>query len=285
MATQQERLLALARSVAAARAEDPAIEAILLTGSVAQGRADGVSDVDMMLYYRELPTPERFEELKEAALASGGGIYGYDPAEGMACYHFFDGVKVDFGHGTSAELEERLDGFLEKPDVKDTTTQIVMSGVATGLPLHGAEKLRGWQERLRHLPESYWEEVVKGHLRFAPLAVLTQMGTDRRDYALVYELILRDLGHLLNIWCGLSRVIPPGKVKGIAGSVAKLSVLPERAGERAEALFTAQPAAAVEELQSLIHETLALVNRQMPAIETGPVRSFMRTALRVESAA
>ncbi len=163
MATQQERLLALARSVAAARAEDPAIEAILLTGSVAQGRADGVSDVDMMLYYRELPTPERFEELKEAALASGGGIYGYDPAEGMACYHFFDGVKVDFGHGTSAELEERLDGFLEKPDVKDTTTQIVMSGVATGLPLHGAEKLRGWQERLRHLPESYWEEVVKGH--------------------------------------------------------------------------------------------------------------------------
>ena len=108
------------------------------------------------------------------------------------------------------------------------------------------------------------------------------MGPDRRDYALVYELILRDLGHLLNIWCGLSRVIPPGKVKGIARSVAKLSVAPERAAERAERLFTVHPAEAVAELQRLIDETLALVDAQMPAIDTQLVRALMQTALRKE---
>ncbi len=282
MTNHQERLLALARRVAGERAKDPAIEAILLTGSVAAGLADGVSDVDMMIYCRELPSPERFEQLQADALASGGGIYGYDPAEGLACYHFIDGMKVDFGLGTSAELEQRLADFLVKPDVKDTTTQIVMSGVATGLPLYGGEMLRSWQAQLADLPESYWAEVVQAHLRFAPLAVLTEMGTDRGDYGLVYELILRDLGHLLNIWCGLSRVIPPGKVKGIARSVAKLSTGPAQAAQRAERLFTAQPAAAVAELQGLIHETLALVDAHMPAIDTQPVRAFMQTSLRKE---
>lgn len=280
MPTHQERLLALAHTVAAEYAHYPEIEAILLTGSVAAGRADGVSDVDMMLYYRALPSPERFEELKEAALASGGGIYGYDPAEGLACYHFIDGVKVDFAHGSSQELEQRLHSFLEKPDVTDTTTQIVMSGVASGLPLYGEERLRGWQEKLSALPDSYWEEVVRAHLRFAPGAVLREMGVDRRDYGLVYELILRDLGHLLNVWCGLSRVIPPGKVKGASATSARLAIAPERADERTENLFTAPPEQAVAELRSLIHETLALVESHMSAVDTGPVRDFMQTALR-----
>jgi hypothetical protein len=58
---------------------DPNVEAAMVTGSVSLGQVDAVSDVDMMLYYRELPSAEIFESIKEEALASGGGIYGYDP--------------------------------------------------------------------------------------------------------------------------------------------------------------------------------------------------------------
>ena len=51
-------LLALAERVAADYATNPQIEAILLTGSVAQGSTDCNSDIDLILSYAELPTAE-----------------------------------------------------------------------------------------------------------------------------------------------------------------------------------------------------------------------------------
>jgi predicted nucleotidyltransferase len=43
---------------------DPNGEAAMVTGSVSLGQVDAVSDVDMMLYYRELPSAEMFESIK-----------------------------------------------------------------------------------------------------------------------------------------------------------------------------------------------------------------------------
>ena len=95
-------LRAAAEGVAAQFAADPRVEGVLLTGSVSLGRCDAASDVDMSIYYSELPSAEELEALVEAAKATGGGLYSMDPKEGMACYSFIGGAKVDTGHGRTA---------------------------------------------------------------------------------------------------------------------------------------------------------------------------------------
>lgn len=120
----------------------PNLDAILLTGSVAKGLTDEVSDIDLMLYYRTLPTIEEFEQLKQAAIASGGDIYSFVPNEGMACYHFIDGVKVDFAHQATTDIDKRVSDFLARPAVDDETTHIIMSGIAQGKILWGGRDHR-----------------------------------------------------------------------------------------------------------------------------------------------
>jgi len=94
---------------------DPNVEAAMVTGSVSLGQVDAVSDVDMMLYYRELPSAEIFESIKEEALASGGGIYGYDPDAVGNILTVLSGLNGMIPPGKIKGLALRLDKMAHKP--------------------------------------------------------------------------------------------------------------------------------------------------------------------------
>ncbi len=275
----QTELLALARRVAAQMAETPAIEAILVTGSVAQGYGDHCSDIDLMLYYAELPSADEFAILQQAAKDSGGGVYSFDPAEGLACYHFIDGVKVDFAHQRTADIAERIATFVATPSVEDATNHLILSGIGQGLALHGEPLIRQWQAQLAAVPAHFGPDLVRANLRFPPITVLTDMGVARQDYAFVYELLLDSLRRLLNVWCGLNNVIPPGKIKAIGRVAPKLSLVPVNLRERLHNLWTLPPAAAVALFYQLVDETLALVDHHLPEVDTQPVRTRLQLPL------
>ena len=276
----QDKLMTLAREVAAEYAQKPGMEAILLTGSVAHGRTDGVSDVDMMLYFHELPSPEQLEREKETAVASGGGIYSYEPGEGLACYHFINGTKVDFGYQTSSELATLLEAFVAEPSVDDKTHHIIMSGIQTGVPLFGEPMLREWQAKLAALPPSFGQALVERHLRFSPVAVAQEMGADRKDYGLVYELLLEMVPNVLNVLCGLNGLIPPGKIKGLDSWLAKMTVTLPNIRERMAAIWTVGPETAVSHFYAIVHDLIGLVETQMPQVDTQPVRRRLQLQLR-----
>lgn len=278
-ATQQNELLALAARISQEVRTLPNLDAILLTGSVAKGGTDEVSDIDLMLYYRELPTFEQFERLQQAALASGGGIYSFAAEEGLACYHFIDGVKVDFAHQATADIEQRVTKFLAKPTVDDETTHIIMSGIVQGIVLWGEETVVDWQEQLKHLPAAYSTELIQANLRFPPKAILYDMGVKRHDYAFVYELLLESTRRLLNVWCGLSGTIPPGKIKSSDRVAAKLAVTPQQVGARLCRMWSDPPEQAVELFYELVDETLTLVEQLRPEIDASYARNRLTLPL------
>lgn len=275
----QTELYALAQRVAGEYAANSQVEAILLTGSVAQGVTDINSDVDLILSYAELPPPAQMDALQEAARASGGNIYGYDPAEGLACYHFIDGVKVDFAHGRTAETTARIAAFLADPGAADTTSHVILSGIVHGQALHGAERIADWQRQLADLPASFGESLVQSNLCFPPVAVLRDMGAGRRDYALVYELLMESVKRLANIWCGLNGVIPPGKLKSLERLQARLPIAPARLADRLRYLWVLPPEEAVDLFYQLVEETLALIEQHLPALDTIQSRQRLQLAL------
>lgn len=275
----QDELFALAQRVAAEYAANPQVETILLTGSVAQGVTDIHSDVDLILSYAELPPPEQMEALQAAARESGGDVYGYDPAEGLACYHFIDGVKVDFAHGRTADTAQRIADFLADPASADATTHIILSGIVHGQALHGTERIADWQRQLTSLPPGFGEALVQRNLRFPPVAVLRDMGAGRRDYALVYELLMESVKRLANIWCGLNCVIPPGKLKSMERLQARLPIAPAQMAERLRYLWVLPPDEAVDLFYQLVEETLALIDQHLPALDTAQPRQRLQLAL------
>ena len=247
---------------------DPTVEAAMVTGSVSLGQVDAASDVDMMLYYRELPSAEMLAGLKEEAVASGGGIYGYDPDEGLACYFFVDGVKVDIAFQKTADFAQMISDFANEPDLSEKNKLIIMSGIQQCVPLYGVTIIEGWQQQLADLPTSFFEELVKQHLRFPPVAVLQEMGVDRDDYGFVYELILGAVGNILTILCGLNRVIPPGKIKGLTLRLERMKHKPTHLGDRLQQVWLLPPQEMVPHFYAIVHDLLALVEAQMPQIDT-----------------
>ena len=284
MSQQQEMLLDLARRIAAEQAARPGVAAILLTGSVAQGYGDPASDIDMMLYYDILPDEATFEALKAAALATGGNIYGHTPGEGLACYQYIDGVKVDMAHQHRDGLAEMLANFLEKPEVDNMTQHIIMSGVQTGLPLHGEELLRGWQAQLAALPAGFAAALVARYLRFYPVSVMAEMAVARGDLAFTYELLLESAKHILYVLCALNDIVPPGKIKGLDRSLRRMTIAPVDIVTRMDALWTLPPADLTAALYGLIDELIELVAAHLPAADTEGIRRRLQIPVRQPAA-
>ncbi|HRW03957.1 MAG TPA: hypothetical protein P5121_02610 [Caldilineaceae bacterium] len=275
----QAELLSLAQRVAADYAAHPQVEAILLTGSVAQSTTDVNSDIDLILSYAALPTPEEMATLQAAAHASGGNIYGYDPEEGLACYHFIDDVKVDFAHQRTAETTQRIADFLADPAAADTTSHIVLSGIVQGKALYGAKLIETWQRQLSDLPSTFGETLIKANLRVPPIAVLQEMGAGRRDYALVYEILLESVKRLANIWCGLNNMIPPGKLKSLERLEARLPIAPPQLTKRLRYLWVLPPDEAIDLFYQLVDETFSLVEQHLPGLDTTSARQRLTIPL------
>ena len=282
--SEQQKLMALAQRVAAEHMQDSHLEAILLTGSVVYGQVDRVSDIDMTLYYADLPSPETFEAIQQKALDSDGGIYGYDPQEGLACYRFVEGIKVDTGHQTTASLNEMLQRFVAEPDLDNDIHHIIMSGVQRGMALYGDTIIHGWQHQLGEIAPDFFRQLVETNLRFVPRAVLQEMGVDRRDYWLVNELMLEAQQRILKVLCGLNRRIPPGKIKGMDVVLATYTVAPSNVVERLREVWILPPDEAVRALIELELELLDLVDMHLPEIDTQSVRQRLDLPLRRETA-
>jgi hypothetical protein len=274
--------LELARRNARHYAADPNVKAIMVTGSVAKGEADDNSDIDCTVFYERTLTQEEFDAICQEARGSGGDLYPGTPEEGFAVYHYIEGVKCDFGHGTVAGAEEFMQEMLEKPD-PDPNRQIIMSGFLACIPLYGDEWVEKWKEKLSHYPAGLAEAMVRRHLRFHPRWVVEKMGLERHDLLFVYESFLEGAGNIIGVLCGVNRLYHPGKLKGPRWVIDQMTIRPERLLERLESLFRTEPATAVEELYNLIEETLAIVEREMPEISTARVRSVIAMVLRKSS--
>lgn len=271
--------MALARRNAEQCIADPRVQAVLLVGSVAKGYADDASDIDMTVYTNEPYTQEEFDRVCDDARASGGDLYHGTPEDGFAIYRYVDGVKCDFGIISIDKGEEQLRELLEKTDL-DLNEQILLSGFQDGVALYGEEWVNEWKAKLEEHPSQLAESLVKKSIRFYPRWVLHRMGVERGEMLFVYQTFIEATENIINLLCGLNRIYPSGKLKGVAWTIGKMAIKPDNLLSRLESLFTLAPAAAVDSLYDLIGEVLSLVEEHMPEVSTTRARTVLGMELR-----
>ena len=239
-------LRALAQRVADALPPE-AIE-VVLTGSVARGVADDVSDIEMLVVTEQsLSLAGAFE------LARGVGLeerdsWGDPSTPTRRVFGYLDGQPVET-IWWSRSLADELFGVGGSAEA-----------LASGVPLRTSGLLARWQERLADYPDELAAERIEQAAErwggFAPAGLLTIV---REDGTLArMEWLVDSAQRALTIVYALNRVHQP-TAKRLAARVADLPVKPERLAERIdEALGEPDPRRALLTMTGLQLDTVRL---------------------------
>jgi hypothetical protein len=229
------------------------VEAVL-TGSVARGVADELSDIELLLVTEAEP------ELREcfSFAASCGlttlGTWGPQGGPTKRVSGWYEGVPIELIWWSRAHAEAALDAVFAG-DLSGTA-----DALAHGVALRPSGLLARWQERLRHYPDELAEGRIEdaalkwGGFHAAGLLTLLRPG----ERLALLEWLVDDAIRVVRIVFAANRVWQPTS-KRLADRVAALSDKPERMAERIEeALTEPDPRRALLVMTELQLETLAL---------------------------
>jgi len=273
MTVTSQHLVELGRSVLAPFAQLPGVACAAITGSSAEGLSDTHSDLDMTIYYDSMPAEADIRAARES-LNGGALVWSMGShADGEFAEAFrLGGVECQIGHVTVARWEADMTRILagEEPG---SPLHKAMSGTLVSVPVFGAARMEAWQRRLRDYPPALRLAMVRHHLKFFAIwGVWERLRT--RDAMLWYrQSLVESSFNLLGVAAGLSRkYFTPFQFKRAEAFIATLEVAPARLGERLEALWEVSPELAVVDLRELVTETVALVERELPEVDTAACR-------------
>ena len=278
--SQQERLLGLAhfltgRLLACPLPDAEALEAVFLTGSVAEGCADTYSDLDFYLVHKSIPTAETI-----TALYRAGGFWGESlmplPQKGTALLEhtnvgcFYGMVRAELHHVAPSCFETQFNGV----HGSECDTKSGAHGFLASLPfafaLHNEAYLARLQAQARFYPPELKEAMVRYHLsRLMPRLGLYGAALRPGDRLSFEERRLTQIEAVLGVLAGVNeRYYYAGYHKRRGAWVAGLDFAPVDMAERLQAALEAAPLAACGLLDSLVQEVFGVVKERLWQVDT-----------------
>ena len=269
MVDEVARRVAIARRAVRAWAAHPGVAAALIGGSVARGRADALSDIELDVYWTRPPTPaDRRAGVEGAGFAR---VYAEVDENEWADGVMVDGVKID----VSGFLTTTIDDYLARALAGDTEAelQVRVTALRDGIPLHGVERIDAWRARVADYPEALAVALVEQGLDLRSRERL-EMLAERDDVFLLHRDLVDDVQGVLDALFGLNRVWMPHPFhKWLDWEETLLPHRPERLAERIRALLVAPPREAVDLVAGLVEDTYRLAARHVPAADLDPLRA------------
>ena len=258
--TSAEYLQELARRVTTAYVAAAGTRAALLAGSAASGDADYYSDVDLILYYDELPSEEAL-----AAARASLGVRELDRTarEEHAVLEFFrvDGVECQLAHLLTTRVEARAANLVAEIEADEQMLKVV-SGLFEGLPLHGADVIESWRAAIVYSDELQRAQIER-HWQFFPLWYFDERIATRDALLWRQEILVEAAFSLLAVLAALNRVwFSRFEVKRMRKLVSRLKLAPPRFADRVEQMLRGD----VGELEALVEETRDLVSEHVPGV-------------------
>jgi predicted nucleotidyltransferase len=269
-----QRLLELAEHLAARYRYLPIAQASMVTGSVADGLSDFYSDIDMAVYYSELPSEEDLAKVRQTLTGSSERRWLLGDREKGTLIESFavGGVECQVIHSTTEAIQEQINSILLEHQVV-TPTHKAMSGLLKCIPFFGEDLIQSWKTRIAQFPEPLAEKMVRHYLNFFPIWGLTHQFTQRDARLFYQQSLLEAVQNLLGLLSGLNRVYySTFQFKRSRKFTQTLKIAPEGLYERLERLFELDVSVAGAELEALVQETLALVEAHMSQVDTQPAR-------------
>jgi hypothetical protein len=210
-----------------------AVEEVVLTGSVARGVADELSDVEMLCVTRtRLGLDDCFQHARRVGLVDLD-TWGARGTEVCRVFGYYGGVPIETIWWSHEFALTTVDALVAGE--QSASAEALIHGVA----LRTVGLLAEWQQRLRVYPEALAaariEEAAVAWGGFHPTGYLTL--ARRHERLALIEYLYNDAVRVLRIVYALNRVEQP-TTKRLAERVGSLRLKPERLAERIEEALT-----------------------------------------------
>ncbi len=257
--------LDIARQLAERIRAFPGVQAIIVGGSVARGYADAYSDLELPIFWDALPPDET--RLSLVAALQGAFLHGYDgPA--LEDQLLIDGFQVDLWHNTVAAEDDVFKAVLEdySTDFGDSN---FMDTIRACIPLYGEAIIQRWKQQAAQYPEALALKNIQQHITAFDAAQLA-VEAYRDNPTVFYAAIIRLQEAMFLVLLALNRLYFP-TYKWMYQVLATMSIKPVDVEQRFRQAFRVPYDDAVQDTTRLLRETLALVNRHFPHLDTTAV--------------
>ncbi len=271
--TDVERRLALGRAIGGVYAQMAEAHAVIIGGSVSRGHADRWSDVEIGVFWSEIPPePVRANLAVNASLRNWQTFSGTTSVGGIEEDADADGIKIDLVHMDTPAVERLVHDVVDRADAA-LHKQVVVAAIRDGVPIHGAVLLKRWRDLVDHYPPALRLAMAKDHLMFGPHAWLVMLA-ERGDLLPLHELLCRIETSVLGILLGVNGMYAPSVTpKWTRHLIERFEIAPDDLAHRFDQMLTGDAKTAVHHADRLIAETLTIVERHLPEIDTTRVRS------------
>jgi hypothetical protein len=247
----------------------------LITGSVARGLEDASSDLDVYLYWERVDTsgvsdPERFTPI------GADRAFGLATATGWFSKLRVDDRYIDVEDVAIDALSTAADALAGGEAPPGWAVKVAV-GIRDALAVHGGDELVTWQRRLTYGDAAATAEVATRLPRLLAPSALYALTYARGD---VLSFTARLSGVLLDLVAVLGavnrRFIPVDDPKWLPWHLSRLTHIPVAFGEHVDAALTTPSPDAMAALDADIGETLDLVDRHVPGVDTRAARYAVR---------
>lgn len=250
----------VAETVVEAYAGEGDVAAVLVAGSLGRGLADAHSDIEVDVYWREPPSPDR----RELAVRACGGtevtLWPFAPAEGEWSEDFeVGGHCVTVSGFTTGWLDQvitrRADFVL--------LDQLRLAALHEGQPLVGVELVQRWRTASVY-PAALRRATVAHYREGAPLHSWRQWPAlvERGDLVPLHGLCADLTVAVLGMLCGLNGIyVSHPRFKWAEHTARRFHRAPMGLAERLDIALRGPMPATASALDDLVRETLALVEQ------------------------
>ncbi|MBN1218957.1 MAG: nucleotidyltransferase domain-containing protein [Anaerolineae bacterium] len=237
------------------------LQAIIVGGSVARNYADEYSDLEIPLFWDELPA----DAVRKAIVAELQADFLY-PYNGPAAEDnlLIKGFQVDFWHNTVAGEEKVIEDVLQRFDTSLSHSNF-MDTIRACIPLYGQEIIHRWKEKARCYPRELVVRNIQENLVYFDTGHL-ELHARRDNPTLVYAHLAELQKRVFLVLLALNRQYFPS-FKWMYKSLETMQIRPTNIAQRFRNTFNHHPDEAIKHTLKVISETLALVHQHYPQID------------------
>jgi hypothetical protein len=267
--------LAILEPIAPIFAKEPKLKAIIVGGSATRNQADQYSDMELGLFWSELPSLEK----QMAMLAAVGGrpqfgkIYPFthrhQPYEPGGYSPFIIGQAPPSGTGADEypASEEWLADVIDDLDLAPKKLGL-LAFIQTGIPLHGQALVQTWRRKIEVSPELLAVKIIEAALKSLRWKLWQlQIWIARRECLMLYREIEAIAQDLFNLLAALNRRYFSSDFKWLDQRIQSLKIKPQDLSSRLRQAFQLQPDESLPHLRQLTAEILELVSQYGPPLD------------------
>lgn len=240
-------------------------EAIVLVGSPAFNRADAYSDLDIVMFWHEIPDDEARSKMSKHF----GQIQVVDSFNHNAEFSLQDAaevihigennLKIDITHKLIVAQTQMIEDVVTRLDGNRRKLAQIRN-ISRGVILKGDDLLSEWRTRYQPMPGALIEKLLATYLRFQAYQPLQKLIIERNDVLFARQLMSDSCEKIIVALCLMNGVYPPDKTKHLHYLLERLD---QASGtlERIQNICTQPIEEAHETLKALIEDVFDMADK------------------------